>query len=257
MADTETESGTIRLLGVALGNIGWVSYRTFLEGCTLANRRWWWRLRWAMYWSWFGCAPGILVKRALASKNATGSGRNRLVEEDLVYGETLPGTAYSLLARVGITAEDRVVDLGCGRGVVPLVAALAYNCRACGVDVLPGYVARCLKTRDRLQLQDKVEFIHGDFRTMELPSASIYFIAGTCLPDASWNSLTTRLAQSVRSQMAAKSRRKGGKSPAAREVRAISVSQPLPESDWELTAREDAPFSWDMGRVYIHRWRGQ
>lgn len=218
----------LELLGVALGNAAWVAARTTVEAARFGASPWWWRLRLALAAEWAGQTPLQVIARE----------QGGLSDEDVVYGETLPGTAVDLLRRVGVGPGDRVVDLGCGRGVVPLVAGLFFGARALGVEALPGYVERARRAALRLGLPG-VEFQVADFRSEPLPPGTVYFLAGTCLEEGSWRAVTARLAT------------------AAPGARALSLSAPLPEEQWHLLERVRMPFSWGPATVYLHRRRGQ
>ena len=56
-------------------------------------------------WAWLGRGPlGVIAREGRAAG---------LEEADLVYGETLPGTAFDLLQALRVGPRDTVVDLGC------------------------------------------------------------------------------------------------------------------------------------------------
>jgi len=218
------------LVGVGLANAAWVATRTALEAWRFGRRAWWWRLRLALGRAWLGHGPlGVIARE----------GRQAGMEEaDLVYGETLPGTACDLLRALEVGPQDTVVDLGCGRGVVPLVAGLVLGARAVGLDALPGYVQRASACARSLGLE-QVRFLHADFRTAELPRGTVYFLAGTTLEPDSWTAVARNLARSAR--------------PGSR---AASLSQPLPGAEWEALGSRRMAFSWGWGTVFLHRRRG-
>lgn len=221
---------TLELLGVGLANGAWVAGRTAVELARFGRSSWWWRLRLALVRAWLGSSPLQVIAR-----EGPGSG---LGEGDLVYGETLPGTAFELLELLEVGPGDIVVDLGCGRGVVPLVAGLAFGARAVGLEALEGFVERGERTARALSLE-KVSFQQGDFRVGRLPEGTAYFLAGTSLEPASWSAVTRRLA-----------------AVAWPGVRAASLSQALPEQDWELLGTRRMPFSWGPATVFLHRRKG-
>lgn len=218
----------LELLGVALANTAWVASRTAVEAARFGARGWWWRLRLALAAEWAGRSPLQVIARE----------QGDLSESDVVYGETLPGTAYDLLRALEVGPQDCVVDLGCGRGVVPLVAGLAFGAKAVGVDALPGYIAHATRTTERLGLAN-VSFRVADFRREPLPKGTVYFLAGTTLEDPSWRAVTERLARA----------RPG--------TRAASLSQALPKEQWQLLRQVRMPFSWGLATVYLHRRLGR
>lgn len=220
----------VELLGVGLANGAWVAARTGLELARYGRTSWWWRLRLALARAWLGDSP----LRVLAREGPSSG----LDEEDLVYGETLPGTAFELLELLEVRRGDCLVDLGCGRGVVPLVAGLAFGARAVGLEALEGFVRRGRRAVRLLDL-DRVSFLQGDFRVGRLPRGSVYFLAGTSLGPSSWTAVTRRLAAVARPG-----------------VRAASLSQPLPAEDWEDLGSLSMAFSWGRATVFLHRRKG-
>lgn len=224
-------SESLELLGVGLANMAWVLTRTGIEWLRFGRSSWWWRLRWAMIRAWPGQTPLGVVRR-----EGPDSG---LSSEDLVYGETLPGTAFDLLEALEVGPRDVVVDLGCGRGVVPLVAGLVFGAQAVGLEALEGFVTRGRRTAEILGL-DAVEFQKGDFRKGPLPPGTVYFLAGTCLQPDSWAAVTRNLAAA-----------------APPRARAASLSQALPSAEWEDLGHREMAFSWGRATVFLHRRRSR
>jgi len=224
-----TES--LELVGVGLANAAWVTTRTGIELLRFGRSSWWWRLRWAMIRAWVGQTPLGVVRR-----EGPASG---ISSEDLVYGETLPGTAFDLLEALDVGPRDVVVDLGCGRGVLPLVAGLAFQAQAIGLEVLEGFVMRGRRAAGLLGLEG-VDFQTGDFREGPLPRGTVYFLAGTCLEASSWAAVTRNLADA-----------------APPKARAVSLSQALPSAEWEDLGRREMAFSWGPATVFLHRRRSR
>jgi len=222
---------SFELLGVGLANAAWVTTRTGIELLRFGRSSWWWRLRWAMIRAWMGQTPLGVVRR-----EGSASG---ISSEDLVYGETLPGTAFELLEALKVGPRDIVIDLGCGRGVLPLVAGLAFGARAVGLEVLEGFVTRGRRAAELLGLEG-VDFQKGDFRQGPLPRGTVYFLAGTCLEASSWVAVTRNLAHS-----------------APPRARAVSLSQALPSAEWEDLGRREMAFSWGRATVFLHRRRSR
>ncbi len=218
---------TAELLGVGLENAAWLAWRTGCECLRYGHRRWWWQLRCALRWGWLDSSPLTLIREAKLGEKR---------EEELVYGETLPGTAYELLRRLELQPSDLVVDLGCGRGVVPLVASRALGVRAHGIDLLSGYIERCQRLARWLQVEELCTFEQGDLLKCAIPEAQVYFFAGTCLGAKTWNKVVRRLSQA-----------------APQGAWAISLSQALPSEQWEPLDEEKWPFSWGKATVYLAR----
>ena len=219
------------LLRVGVTNAAWLSWRAWVEFVCYGWRRWWWRTRCALWWGWLDTTPQTLVNEA-QGKYAS--------DDDLIYGETLPGTAYELLKRLQVNDRDIVVDLGCGRGAVTLVAALAFGAQSVGVDLLPGYIEHGARLVRVLEIGKLARFQEGDILKCDIPKGTVYFFAGTCLSAEHWQLAVRRLS-----------------AVAPVGARAVSLSQALPAKDWELISEESWPFSWGMATVYLHRRRGR
>lgn len=216
------------LLAVGLENTAYNAGLALREAAALGRFPWWWRLRAALARHWAGLSPFAVVRR-----EGPASG---LPEEDLIYGETPPLTAYRLLEALQVGPRDRVVDLGCGRGTVVLVAALAFGAAGLGCEALPTFVERGRRVACSLGLS-RVEFRLGDVRGGPLPQGTVYFVAGTTLRPESWRRVCARLKDT------------------APGTRAASLSAPLPASRWELLQRNKMPFSWGPATVYLQRRR--
>jgi SAM-dependent methyltransferase len=81
--------------------------------------------------------------------------------------QTDPGALGRLIARAGFGAEDRVIDAGCGPGLVAEAVLEGSARKVLGIDLSPGMVDRARKRCERFG--DKAEFRVG----------SIYDDAGT------------------------------------------------------------------------------
>jgi tRNA1Val (adenine37-N6)-methyltransferase len=69
---------------------------------------------------------------------------------------------------VRLAGKEKIVDLGTGNGVIPLILASLYpSVHIIGLDIQKEMVERALKGADFNQLRDRVEFIHGDVCSIE------------------------------------------------------------------------------------------
>lgn len=67
------------------------------------------------------------------------------------------------------TADDYIVDLGCGDGRIIITAAKKYGCKGRGYDIDPKLIAIC-KDRAKVEgVEDLVEFYQQDIFKTELP----------------------------------------------------------------------------------------
>ena len=88
--------------------------------------------------------------------------------------ENMTGTvAPRLVAFAGIKAGAKVLDAGCGTGVVGLTAA-RLGARVTGVDLTPELIARAKENSTLLGAQ--AEWLQGDVEALPLPDASFDFV---------------------------------------------------------------------------------
>lgn len=101
-------------------------------------------------------------------------------ERDLyTYGET-PLTTLDHIARTcGLTSDDTVVELGCGRGRTCFWLHQFMGCRVIGIDYLPTFIVKASKVRDYFRIED-VEFRLEDLFQADLRGATVIYLYGTC-----------------------------------------------------------------------------
>lgn len=121
-----------------------------------------WYPRLAFYVFYFG-------KRVFNQKNPS-----------LIYGET-PYPVWKLLAS-HIKLSDRVIDLGCGRGVGLFYLASLIKARYLGVEYHKEFVS-CGNKIAKICHYPNIQFIHKDLTNYTLPECDVIFLAGTCFDD--------------------------------------------------------------------------
>lgn len=229
----------MKLLLVAWENIFWIIRQTLSEFYLYGASLWWYRLRFCLMLSWLGTSPNAAVRRYFRQHAPHKLSKGGGLPDDcgnLTYGETLPGTVYALLKGLGASEQTKIVDLGCGRGVVPLTAALAFGSKAIGLDIVPDYISRGDRAVSLLGLKTKVSFQEADFSWEELPAGDIYFLTAVCLDTPTWTALQKNLLKW-----------------APPKAKIISVSRELNQPGWELIQQYIYPFTWDEATVYIYR----
>jgi cyclopropane fatty-acyl-phospholipid synthase-like methyltransferase len=99
------------------------------------------------------------------------------------HGETPITTIDAIAKRVGLTKNDHLFELGSGRCRAAFFLAAEYGCKASAIDMVPDF---CLKQL-RISLSDLKEinttFTLGDITSMNLSSATVIYLYGTCLED--------------------------------------------------------------------------
>lgn len=71
-----------------------------------------------------------------------------------------------LMAQLGITAPDHVLDVGCGLGGPARFLADRFKCRVSGVDLTPDYVETANRLCQWLGLNDRVTLYQSTALTM-------------------------------------------------------------------------------------------
>lgn len=81
-----------------------------------------------------------------------------------------------LIDLAGITADDTVVDLGCGDARILVEAASRTGCDCIGIETDPTLVARAIARADGAGVGDHVTIVRGDAASADLSSASVVFV---------------------------------------------------------------------------------
>lgn len=98
---------------------------------------------------------------------------------DFRFGETPYGTAIEILREARLGPGETMIDLGCGRGKMVFTAALCFQARAIGVELLPTYCQLADKIRRRLRLERETEFVLEDFTFCDVYPADVIYVAGS------------------------------------------------------------------------------
>ncbi|HNA62968.1 MAG TPA: class I SAM-dependent methyltransferase [Rhabdochlamydiaceae bacterium] len=152
------------------------------------------------------------------------------VKEAFPYGETPLCSLKQIADRCNLTADDCVVDLGCGRGRGVFFLADHYGCRVKGVDKIGVFIDRAKALSKKYQTR-RVSFTCGDMREFNLDDATCIFFYGTTFGDDFIAMLIRRFLQL----------KKGTK--------VVSVSYPL--EGLILADQLTVSFPWGKGEVYI------
>jgi SAM-dependent methyltransferase len=86
---------------------------------------------------------------------------------------TTPPVADAMLKLANVTATDFVYDLGCGDGVIVVMAAKRYGAKAFGIDINPKMVARAKANAEKSGVADKTTFVEGDLYKADLKPATV------------------------------------------------------------------------------------
>lgn len=129
---------------------------------------------------------------------------NRKLESDqFMYGEILDLTLVKMLEVAQPKAGEVFYDLGSGGGRTVFMADLCYDFkRCCGIEILEPLYRLSLNKRKQIneiaKAKDKsyhstVDFINGDFLTLDFNDADIIFINATAWGGYIWENLVAKL----------------------------------------------------------------
>lgn len=119
---------------------------------------------WPLYWA---IRPFRLINDRIRGRRAGG---------DLgPYLGTPTGMAAAVLALAEPTADDLVVDIGCGDARVLIEAARHYGCRGRGIERDPSLVADARRNVAAAGLADRIEIVEGDAANADVGDATVVF----------------------------------------------------------------------------------
>ncbi len=136
----------------------------------------------------------------------------------------------------GITKDDVVYELGCGRGKTVFWLRCFLGCRVVGIEWIYPFVYKAELIQEYLGIEG-VEFRFDNMLTADLEDATVVYLYGTCLEDEEIQKLIKNVSQL----------------PAGTKI--ITVSYPLTAYDKEgrftLDKAFSATFTWGEGSVYL------
>ena len=156
-------------------------------------------------------------------------------EQDIhLYGETYLTTYEKIGKACRLTAKDRVLELGCGRGRGVFFLSRYFGATVHGVEWIPQFVhiAQSIATA---YSSAHTTFACEDFMYTDLKDYTVIYLFGTCLKDAEVERLIRRF------QILPKG------------VKIVTVSYPLTQYRPSFTIQKEfsALFPWGEARIYI------
>jgi ubiquinone/menaquinone biosynthesis C-methylase UbiE len=124
-----------------------------------------------------------LTDRILKAMAAAGIDTARLSPEQLAPVDEfhIGGRAATIhaVAKMGLTAKDHVLDVGCGIGGATRYIAQSIGCRVAGIDLTPAYIAAAEELARRTGLADRIAYRVGS--ALAMPFADAAFDAALTL----------------------------------------------------------------------------
>jgi ubiquinone/menaquinone biosynthesis C-methylase UbiE len=124
-----------------------------------------------------------LTERIFKALAAAGIATDRIAPDALAPVDEFhiggrAATAHAV-ARMGLAAGDRVIDVGCGIGGATRYIAAAVGCRVTGIDLTLEYIAAARELARRTGLDDRIEYRVGS--ALEMPFEDRAFDAAITL----------------------------------------------------------------------------
>jgi SAM-dependent methyltransferase len=153
-----------------------------------------------------------------------------------VYGETPLTTLDKIARECGISKNDTVFELGCGRGRTCFWLACFFGCQAVGIEYIPEFIQKALFVKERCNIAN-VEFLQEDILEADFSAATVIYLYGSNFGDTFLKKLIKKM----------KSLKEGTK--------IITVSYPLNDYAqghlFETQKRFPASFTWGEADVYF------
>ncbi|HAT4481990.1 TPA: hypothetical protein I9282_002836 [Legionella pneumophila] len=165
-------------------------------------------------WSSIEKKTGILEALYKKAHTKSYSIRYRLLhliqDKEFIYGEINFLSFYTILERATPSNQDIFYDLGSGSGKAVLSAILFFNVKkSIGIELLPPLYEQSntllKKVTQRFQQHDdekeylpqteRIQFINDSFLHYNFGDANIIYVAATCLTDATWSELISKMAR--------------------------------------------------------------
>ncbi|MGM0439771.1 MAG: SAM-dependent methyltransferase [Chlamydiota bacterium] len=153
-----------------------------------------------------------------------------------VYGETPLKTLAKITSRGGVSAKDKIIELGAGRGRTVFWLSSFVGCQVVGIECIPEFVKKAQGIA-RLTKTNKVSFLLQDMLEADLKGATVVYLYGTCLSD----DIIALIAEKLSDLPAG--------------ARVITVSYSLAEYSPEFKVIDQFPaqFLWGEGQVFVNQ----
>jgi tRNA1Val (adenine37-N6)-methyltransferase len=133
-------------------------------------------------------SPAVRRNRELTSPARQGETLDILFNGKLRVLQSRAGYRFSLDALllayfVTIKGRDRIVDLGTGNGVIPLVLATLHpSAILTGVELQPAMIERSQRNVQLNNLEKRIQILSGDVRAVERLAVEASFDVAVCNP---------------------------------------------------------------------------
>ncbi len=183
------------------------------------------------------CKLDRALKRAYFLQNPYQISRKFMTErneqEVHVYGET-PLTSLEIIAKkCGLSSNDHLIDLGCGRGRALFFLVSHFGCTGVGIDWVATFIQKAKNIAEEIG-ERRVTFHCKDLSECDLSDASVVYLAGTCMEE-SYIEAVLRATEKLKSG-----------------AKVISVSFPIDAPHLQLQEQFEVPFLWGPAVIFLH-----
>ncbi len=210
---------------------------------TLYIKLWLWAEDWKVKKQFYSQASFALTDRAF-KKAYRGLNPYRICRQFLeskgvadphAYGETPLTTLEHIVKSFGIHAGHRILELGSGRGRGSLFLNTYLGCQVTAVEWVPSFNVIGNKLSRTLGLNG-ITFTQQDMMDMSMDHFDYIYLFGTCLSDASIDSLIKKFIQ-------------------LSQTKIITVSFSLEEYSNQFTVEKtiQGRFPWGKTEIYLNR----
>jgi SAM-dependent methyltransferase len=186
-----------------------------------------------------GCAlaPGASTGLSSAADAATASYKPQRGQmgKDVMWLPTSAQLVDTMLRAAQVTADDLVVDLGAGDGIIPILAAQNFGARALGIEYNPKLAAYAQQQVERAGVSARARIIQGDIFQEDFSSATV--VTMYLLPELNLQLRPTLLAMNPGTRL---------------------VSHAFDMGDWEpdqvLGSERERAFLWIVPAQFAGTW---
>lgn len=208
-----------------------VSFRNLIEG---------WKVAFRYYYNWKFFKIDLYLLRSYIYKSPYKIAKEFLQArgetEVYSYGETPLTTMDLIVQQCEINANDKVYELGCGRGRACFWLHSFVKCQVVGIEYVPEFVIIAQKVKQKFHLKG-ITFKMEDMLQTRFEDASVIYFYGTCSETIFIQKLIDKLSK------------------LPKQTKIISVSYPLTayteEPLFEIVKIFPAQFTWGIADVYL------
>ena len=155
--------------------------------------------------------------------------------KDVMWLPTSANLVKTMLTAAQVTADDLVVDLGAGDGIIPITAAQQYGARAIGIEYNPKLAAYAQQQVERAGVASLARIVQGDIFQEDFSKATV--VTMYLLPELNLQLRPTLLAMKPGTRL---------------------VSHAFDMGDWEpdqvLGTERERAFLWMVPTQLAGRW---